>query len=434
MGKSRILIQKKEKGQIIVILAVAMVALIAFTALAVDGSMVYNDRRQDQSTSDSAALAGAGAAAQVVKDHKPSEFYCGSTLAADASTRAALAAQIAALEDDIQLKINDTSTNNYVKVTCGQDQFRRYLDVKVVVTTTTQLSFAKILSQNSITTSVESTARVYPQQIPAFGNAIASLSKSCANIGGVVIGGDSTIKIKGGGIFSNSCLNANGGPVVTVTGGDVQWYTAYDPPSSGSISPAPYRTYVRLPDITIDPPKCTAAAYQNAPSSGTMNPGNYNGIDVGSKKTLTLNPGLYCLKGDLSGNANSKIVANGVTFYFISGGVSFNGSAEIHLSAPNCDTAVCGIPGVPPAIRGILMYVDPSNHATITLNGGVFNDYMGTIYAPSANVKINGNSDNDTFNTQIIANRVEFSGKAKMFMNLEGAELYQIPSSIELLK
>ncbi len=65
---------KKQEGQIVVILAVAMVAILAVTALAVDGSLVYNDRRGDQSTSDSAALAGAGAAAQLLKDHQALRF------------------------------------------------------------------------------------------------------------------------------------------------------------------------------------------------------------------------------------------------------------------------------------------------------------------------------------------------------------------------
>jgi len=54
----------EEKGQIIVILALGMVAILAITALAVDGSLLYNQRRQDQNTADSAALAGAGAAAK----------------------------------------------------------------------------------------------------------------------------------------------------------------------------------------------------------------------------------------------------------------------------------------------------------------------------------------------------------------------------------
>ncbi len=57
-------IRSNEKGQIIVILALGMVAILAITALAVDGSLLYNQRRNDQNTADSAALAGAGKAAE----------------------------------------------------------------------------------------------------------------------------------------------------------------------------------------------------------------------------------------------------------------------------------------------------------------------------------------------------------------------------------
>ncbi|MBA4384915.1 MAG: hypothetical protein C0410_09280, partial [Anaerolinea sp.] len=36
----------QEKGQIIVVLAVALVAILGITALAVDGSMIYSERRE----------------------------------------------------------------------------------------------------------------------------------------------------------------------------------------------------------------------------------------------------------------------------------------------------------------------------------------------------------------------------------------------------
>ena len=52
-----------ENGQAIVLLALAFVVMLGFTAIAVDGSMIYADRRLAQSASDSAALAGAAAAA-----------------------------------------------------------------------------------------------------------------------------------------------------------------------------------------------------------------------------------------------------------------------------------------------------------------------------------------------------------------------------------
>ncbi len=54
--------KSQESGQILVVLAVALVALLGFTALAIDVGMVYSDRRYDQNVAVAAALAGANAA------------------------------------------------------------------------------------------------------------------------------------------------------------------------------------------------------------------------------------------------------------------------------------------------------------------------------------------------------------------------------------
>ena len=44
-----------ERGQAIVLIAAAIVALIAITGLAVDGGLAFADRRQAQNAADSAA-------------------------------------------------------------------------------------------------------------------------------------------------------------------------------------------------------------------------------------------------------------------------------------------------------------------------------------------------------------------------------------------
>lgn len=50
---------KEEKGQVVVIAALAMVVLLGFTALAVDGGSLYLAKRQASNAADAAALAGA---------------------------------------------------------------------------------------------------------------------------------------------------------------------------------------------------------------------------------------------------------------------------------------------------------------------------------------------------------------------------------------
>ena len=48
-----------ERGQVLVIIVLAMFGLIGMTGLAIDGSRAYSDRRQAQNAADTAALAAA---------------------------------------------------------------------------------------------------------------------------------------------------------------------------------------------------------------------------------------------------------------------------------------------------------------------------------------------------------------------------------------
>ncbi len=56
----------KERGQALVILAVALLALIAFAGLAIDGGRFYAERRQTQNAADAVALAGARELAEFI--------------------------------------------------------------------------------------------------------------------------------------------------------------------------------------------------------------------------------------------------------------------------------------------------------------------------------------------------------------------------------
>jgi Flp pilus assembly protein TadG len=48
-----------QRGQALILITFAMIALIAMVGLAVDGSMAFSDRRHAQNAADTAALAGA---------------------------------------------------------------------------------------------------------------------------------------------------------------------------------------------------------------------------------------------------------------------------------------------------------------------------------------------------------------------------------------
>jgi len=452
---------KHERGQIIVILALSMVAIIGFAALALDGSLIYNARRQDQNTADSAALAGAGAIANYLKAVESGVLICGKPEGTQATILAVNAVRASVAADGISVAempklANDTelaAADQGFTITCNWygGLGTQYLDVHVKVSTEMETNLAQIVNTNTLKTSVESTARVYPTQPFAYGNGLVSLSDECSTKqGGIAFLGSSTTKINAGGVFSNSCLKINTGEV-RVTGGEIQyWHEAEckDCFENPLVSPVPVPAYTKLPKDLISPPDCPVKTVSNTNSakngvySGTISPGWYTtGINMDNNeetKTLTLNPGLYCIEGGLTNNAQSKLTAKGVTLYFLSGDIAINQNEKGAVELTSCTASPCGSPPEWEATEGLLMYFDTSYKADITLNGGSTNIFKGTLFGSEANFHLNGNttttSESFIFSTQIVGNWIEVNGKADLTMNLKGEDFVQMPPSLSLVK
>ena len=130
---------RSERGQAIVLITLAMVVLLGFTALAVDGSMVYADRRHAQNTADLSSLAGVTPAADVINQNNltVSNWNCSSS-AVQAAMTAARAAAIARSGTNNATIDNDTSDGHGVQVNCVNSGAQKYLDVLVKITQETQ--------------------------------------------------------------------------------------------------------------------------------------------------------------------------------------------------------------------------------------------------------------------------------------------------------
>lgn len=218
--------QNKVKGQILIILALAFVAILGMTALGVDGSMILNEKRKDQSTADSAALAAAGAAAQYLKTANIASYYCGSGLAANAATTAVTAAQNTAVDDAITLVANDMTASG-VTTSCGVENGRKYLEITVRVTSTAPTTFLKTVYKDPISSVASATSRVYINTSFAGGNAIYTTGTTCSETnsgGGIFVHGTSVIKAQNGGVYSSSCLSSEGSAKILVYDGLIQYY------------------------------------------------------------------------------------------------------------------------------------------------------------------------------------------------------------------
>jgi hypothetical protein len=410
-----------EKGQALPLLVLGIVALLGFTALAVDGSMLYSDRRYAQNAADAASLAGAAEAALVLENMHVSYsgWNCSSSAVANAANAARQAAISRAADNGVVID-HDISDQNGVTIQCGVDNSAgwpdKYLDIVTMATVETNTSFAHFVFGGTLQNTVEAVARVRPRQNLAFGHAIVALNPAnCqGNQNGVKVHGNGTIYVNGAGIFSNGCLRAQGNPDIEVTAGGIN-YVGQLNGSPSLFNPTPQQVSLPIPTSAyeIEPPDCSHPEAHHV--SGNNLKGN-------------LDPGLYCVSGNLKINGNDSLVGHGVTIVIKTGSVTMNGNAEIQLTAPSES------PAPSPAIAGLLFYMPPSNTNVMKINGNSASYFQGTILAPGSDIEMLGTAGIDAYRTQIIGWNVEVGGNADTYVSYTDDMNMMRPSFLDLYR
>ena len=411
----------REHGQVMILMAIGFVVFLGFVALAIDGGMIFAERRRAQNGSDASSLAGGGAAALSMENSGVvyANFNCADSRIANAEA-AAIAAAIGRATSNKYTIDDNISDINGVTTVCGQDSsygyVDKYIDVKVQISDTVKTSFAQLLFNGKFRNQVEAITRVRPRSPLAFGHAVVALNDAgCSgNQNGAIFGGSSDVDINGGGVWTNGCLSGDGNSYdVDVTNGSI----VYAGEAQGTMNFNPEETQVPYPlppsSFEVPAPDCSDP-HAHHMTNLTL----HNG-------TLSLDPGLYCISGDITVNGGT-LTAEGVTFYLESGDVSISGNAEVSLGSP------ATTPDPSPAIGGMLFYVASGD---IDLEGNATSAYLGVVYAPLGTIDIRGaNGTTPTFNTQLIGENVHVSGNADIDINFNASEQYARPTSIELWK
>jgi hypothetical protein len=433
-----------ERGQVMVLLVLAIVGLLAFTALAIDGGMVYSDRRTAQNAADAAALAGAGAAAQHLRTYDAADpknnpvtkknWNCNHSVISGANGALALAEQAAqsrAGNNDFPINY-DTSGDNWVDAQC----FNKYIEIHIKITVETHSSLAHLIFKGPMVNSVEAVTIVDPSVPIGFGNSIISLTEECSgNDKGTIFDGNHNTIVKDGGIWSNSCIFANGSSgyvTVTQTGsGDpvgISYRDTYKPNGHITDQIVPEPTQVMTDPITIEinpPPDCSGLSNQgNHTGGGDIYAGRYNSIKLNNNEILTMHSGLYCVSKDFTVNGG-QLVGEDVTIYLTGDHSSFStsGTAYIKLDAPTpgCESKKSG--GCSPAIGGLLIY---NEEGDISLLGNADSYYEGTVFAPNGEIEIGGEtSEMSKIGAQLIGNTVKIHGDTTIDIIYDESVIYQ---------
>ena len=411
--------KKQESGQVIILLLLAMVGLLGISALAIDGGMLYSDRRYIQNAADTGALAGAGVVGKYFHDNGiyAQDWDCNVT-----GGHVDNAMGLAYAKADETTKYNAPDHENVV-VNVWCDDANMMVIVEVGATKITPTSLTHMVFRDALKNAVTAHASVKPRTPFVAGQSIISLTENCGNANdrGTVVGGGATVNVIGGGMWSNSCLifdgsniEVNAGSLTHIRpeeeGGVV--YNGSDHEINGDIIEGDDPITVE-----IEQPKCEDLAndYGNYSGPGNIQPGRYNRIHVASGD-LTMSPGLYCINDGGFTFQGNNLTGYGVTIVVL-GHHSFStaASSTVKLHAPivGCET---NDPSCSPAVGGLLLWRETDrNPDEVSLLGNSDSEFVGTVYAPNSTIKIGGNADlsNPTdYSTQLIGNTVRMMGNS----------------------
>lgn len=384
---------RKERGQALVIIALALIGLAGVAGLVVDGGKLFLDRRNAQNAADSAALAAA-----------LSRVRGGQNMVTTAFTSAA------------ENGYDNNGTTNTVEVysppisgtNAGNIEY-----IQIIITSHVKTTFARIVGWTELTNRVEAVSRTKIPEVRQIlnGYALVSLApeSDCNNEKAFWIHGKASLDITGGGVFVNSgnqqcafiqqgngSIRINDNNRITVMGAaSIQKAQLLTPGVSVGGIPISYPPPFFMPKIS-----CEDQEAQISEDGTTMSPGSWE-KDFPPEGVTFLKPGVYCLNKGMT--INSSLEGHDVVFRVESGDVHFDGNAKIDLDAPDeGETA------------GLLIYLPLDNNSNVVLNGGADSQITGTILAPASTIAIKGNSSPSGFHSQIIGYRIDVDGSSNV--------------------
>jgi len=459
--------KKSEKGQALVIIALAAVGLVAFTALAIDGSRVFSDRRHAQNAADTAALAAALAKIRT-PDYPPNPPGAPDAAAIAAGfDRAASNGYVTDADSDVQVHICDEAGLDPPCEGLGGADPSEF--IQVVIRLTTRTTFGRILGWQEVPGMVTAIARAKPGTDEPFMDGVALAAMSPDAPDAITGGGNFSLDINNSGLFdnsNNSCAFSTNGSAGTYTVDTAFNVVGQYCQHSGLITlsgplneGAPSQPYP--PDIDIPAPSitCSGTGIYNAVTK-TFSPGNYGQIHIpGGASTYTFEPGNYCFTAGINVSGNNTIVANnanflftggdfqitsgnltcnnllvyttgassgihlgsngtanhceGVTFYVQAGDVDISGNATNYYTAPTSGD-----------YQGLLIYLPFGNGETVAIGGNTFSQFTGSVIAADSHIQIVGNTETLALSTAIIGETVQLTGNGTIVINYNPSEQY----------
>lgn len=385
--------RRREAGQAIVVVALALVAVLGILGLAVDMGYLRYMKRQLQTAADAAAMAGAG------------ELPYGDVTAGAQA---------------------DSTANGFTNATKGAtvtvnnpplsgQHIGDWTYVEVIVGKSTNTFFAKAFGVATVSLSARAVAHLGSSP-----NCVYALDPSASD----------ALDVSGNGQLTTSCgvvVNSSSGTALVnvgngcVTASTVRIVGNYTPGKTGCPSPTPTIGVAQVinPLAYLAAPAIGSCLFTNFNNNAqTLSPGTYcNGIQLSGNSTFTFNPGTYILEGGgLTVAGNAQVAGTGVTFFNTGNGtypyapITFAGGSGGSLTAPTSGS-----------YAGILFFQDPAigaNSSPNSFGGNTSVAMNGTLYFPTTPLSYSASSSlGGTQYTILVADTISITGNGTLTSN-----------------
>lgn len=409
-----------EKGQAIVLIVVAIIAVFGFAALAVDGGQILLAYRSAQTAADSAAMAAAYEAAG----------------ASGESATAINKGYSKAAENGY----NNDKVTNWVEVNnppiggaycgiCGNPQGKEYYQVKISV----RLSpvFAQLIFKGAEKVSVVATAHAKTAGGLSQGDALLSLSGSSDSMN---FNGTTKVAVSNANVRSNGGMVKDGssGAIEVLSPGKIYYATQFT--MNGGKSPftkaQPQKGYRALINAVPAPPCPSKKELATWTSNGSFSTKKINGLNYyyypSGLSVSSLPAGIHCVDG---GIGKGVYTGKNILIVLLSGGIDQTGNDGLDIwSATNMVDYNGNQWG------GMVFYAPSSNKETLKFGGNSGAHFQGTVFAPGATCDVGGTEDGSGENTAFICSTIKFHGTPNLNITFRPGELYQVPPTVDLVE
>jgi hypothetical protein len=392
---------RKRKGSVTPLIAIALAGLLGFVALVIDGGLLLDRRQMAQAAADAAALA---AADDLFANYLTNKGY-------DPNNTAQLAAQ------------NVAKSNGFTDVTVNippqSGPFQNQPGyAEVIVSYSQRRYFSRIFGSEDVGISCRAVAqgRFAPLKVgilvlnPTAPGAVTTTGGGRMTVAGVPMIIDSNAPNAG---------TATGGGVATASEFDITGVPGIS--SGGTWIGTIYNNQQPVPD---------PLAYLPEPDPSTMVVQSKNPTHIAGTSSVTLQPGVY--KGGITASGQGTVnMAPGI-YYMDGGGFAFTGQGNLNaygvmiVNAPNNNSDVIGINGTgvinitPPTTgiyKGIALWQVRSATQTVSVSGNGGSTLQGTFYTAHGTLNVSGNGTNDVIGSQYISYNLVVNGNGAFSVN-----------------